>query len=76
LEVEYKVSVVIEKDENGFYAYCPELKGCQTQGDTLEEVLRNIKEAIELYVETLTREELEKVLSKEILTTSVGVEVE
>ena len=49
----YKVNVVIEKDEYGYYAYCPELPGCQTQGDNLDEVLGNIKEAIELYLETL-----------------------
>ncbi len=50
----YKASVVIEKDENGYYAYSPELEGCQTQGDSLDEVLANIKEAIELYLETLS----------------------
>ena len=49
-----KASVVIEKDEHCFYAWCPELKGCQSQGDTLEETVANIKEAIELYLETLT----------------------
>jgi predicted RNase H-like HicB family nuclease len=38
------------------FAYCPELQGCQTQGDTLEEVMSNIKEAIELYLETLSEE--------------------
>ena len=48
-----KASVVIEKDENGFYAWCPELKGCQSQGATLEEAIANIKEAIELYLETV-----------------------
>ncbi|MDQ7826885.1 MAG: type II toxin-antitoxin system HicB family antitoxin [Candidatus Eremiobacteraeota bacterium] len=49
----YKVSVVIEKDSHGYYTYCPELKGCQTQGDSIEEALVNIGEAIELYLETL-----------------------
>ncbi len=49
----YKVSTVIEKDEHGYYAYCPELPGCQSQGDSLEEAAANIKEAIELYLETL-----------------------
>ena len=34
-----KVSVVIEKDEHGYYAYCSELKGCHSQGDTLEEII-------------------------------------
>ena len=71
----YKVSVVIEKDEYGYYAYCPELEGCQTQGDSLEDILSNIKEAIELYLETLSEEEIKKLLSKEILTTSLEIEV-
>jgi hypothetical protein len=42
-----KATVVIEKDDHGFYAWCPELKGCQSQGNTLEETVANIKEAIE-----------------------------
>ena len=71
----YKVSVIIEKDENGFYAYTPELEGCQSQGDTLEEVVKNIKEAVELYLETLTRAEKKSLLSKEIFSTSLEVKV-
>jgi len=47
------VSVVIERDENGYYAFSPELEGCQSQGDTFDEALANIREAVELYVETL-----------------------
>ena len=71
----YKVNTVIEKDEHGYYAYCPELEGCQTQGDSIEEVLVNIKEAIELYLETLSDEERKEHLSKEILTTTLEVQV-
>jgi len=48
-----KASVLIEKDEHGFYAWCPELKGCQSQGATIEDALANIREAIELYLEAL-----------------------
>jgi predicted RNase H-like HicB family nuclease len=70
-----KVSVVIEKDSFGYYAYSPELQGCQTQGDSLEEVMANIREAIELYWETLSDEEKQAALSKEILTTSLEVGV-
>ncbi|GAB6161606.1 hypothetical protein JCM12298_07650 [Desulfothermus naphthae] len=70
-----KVTVIIEKDEFGYYAYCPELKGCHTQGDTLEEVLKNIKEAVELYLETLDQEEKKILLNKEILTTSLEVPI-
>ncbi|MBF0466443.1 MAG: type II toxin-antitoxin system HicB family antitoxin [Nitrospirae bacterium] len=53
----YKVSVLIEKDDSGYYAYCPALDGCQTQGDSFKEVLSNIKEAIALYIETLSEDE-------------------
>ncbi|MDM8560786.1 type II toxin-antitoxin system HicB family antitoxin [Candidatus Parabeggiatoa sp. HSG14] len=49
-----RVNIVIEKDENGYYAYCPELSGCQSQGETFEEINANIKEAVELYLETLS----------------------
>jgi predicted RNase H-like HicB family nuclease len=70
-----KVSVVIEKDDEGYYAYCPELSGCQSQGDTFEEVLANIREAAELYLETLSAEERTNLLSREILTTSLEVAV-
>ena len=68
-----KVSVVIEQDEHGYYAWCPELKGCQSQGSTVEETLVNIREAIELFLETLTDEERLAALSQEILTTFVEV---
>lgn len=48
-----KVSAVIEKDEHGYYAHCPDLPGCQSQGDTFEEAVANIREAMDLYLETL-----------------------
>lgn len=69
----HKATVLIEKDEHGFYAWCPELKGCQSQGSTLEETMANIKEAAELYLETLPPDERDFLLSREILTTAVEV---
>ncbi|MDF5730635.1 MAG: type II toxin-antitoxin system HicB family antitoxin [Rhizonema sp. PD38] len=71
----YKVSVIIEKDEYGYYAYCPELLGCQSQGDSLEEVKANIKEAVELYIETLSNSEKQALLNKQILTMTLEVQV-
>jgi predicted RNase H-like HicB family nuclease len=47
----YRFSAVIEKDADGYYAFCPELQGCYTQGETYEEVLENIKDAIRLHIE-------------------------
>ena len=70
-----KANIVIEKDEYGYYAFCPEMKGCHSQGDSLDDVLINIKEAIELYLETLSDEEISACLSKEILATSLEVNV-
>ncbi len=47
----YRFSVVVEKDNEGYFALCPELQGCYTQGATYEEVLENIRDAIQLHVE-------------------------
>jgi predicted RNase H-like HicB family nuclease len=47
----YRFSVVIEKDIDGYFAFCPELQGCFTQGDTYEEVVGNIRDAIRLHIE-------------------------
>lgn len=47
-----KFKVVLEpSDEGGFTVYVPALPGCISEGDTEEEALKNIKEAIELYLE-------------------------
>ncbi len=47
-----KFHVLIEQDEAGGYiGKVPELPGCLSQGDTLDELKSNIKEAIELYIE-------------------------
>ena len=47
----HRFSVVVEKDKHGYFAFCPELQGCYTQGDTYEEALENIHDAINLHVE-------------------------
>ena len=48
-----KLRIIIEFDEqaNSFAAYCPELPGCTSCGDTEAEAIKNIREAIELYLE-------------------------
>jgi len=48
-----KFKVVLEPQEKGYTVYVPALRGCISQGETKKEALRNIKEAIELYLETL-----------------------
>ena len=70
-----KFSVIIERDSAGYYAYCPDLPGCQSQGDSMEEAVSNIREAIALYLETLSPKELAELTSKEIFSTTVEVSV-
>lgn len=68
-----KISAIVEQDDNGFYAYCPQLKGCHSQGNSLDEALANLKEATELYLESLSREEIAELHldTRQILTTSL-----
>ncbi len=50
----YHYTVLLEKEQDGgYHAFCPILKGCHSQGDTFEEAIENITEAIELYLESL-----------------------
>jgi predicted RNase H-like HicB family nuclease len=43
--------VIIEKDEDGYYAASvPELPGCHTQAKTLDELMKRVREAVELYL--------------------------
>ncbi len=50
--MDHTLQVIIEQDKNGYFAYVPELKGCHTQGDSMEKVMKHIKEAIDLYLST------------------------
>lgn len=43
--------VLEEQEEGGYTVYVPSLPGCISQGETKEEAMKNIKEAIELYLE-------------------------
>ncbi len=54
-----KYTVIIEQGrESGYVAYVPSLKGCVSQGKTKDEALKNIKEAMEAYVEALLEDGL------------------
>lgn len=58
--------VMLEPDETGgFVVYCPTLKGCVSQGETEEEALENIRDAIVTYLQSL--EDLKKVTPMRIV---------
>lgn len=49
--------VILERDETGIYSVsCPSLPGCHSQGETIDDALANIREAIELYLEVLAED--------------------
>lgn len=70
------INTIIEKDENGYFAFVPELKGCVSEGETFEEVKSNIKEAIELYLESMSEYELKQLENKDYSITPIEVAVE
>ena len=71
----YRFSVIIEKDKEGYFAFCPELQGCYTQGDTYEETQENMKDAIHLHVEDRIEEGEEIPQPESVSLTSIEVAV-
>ena len=51
-----KYPVVVHKSEYGYDVHCPIFPGCHSQGDTLEDALENIKDAIHTYLTMLAEE--------------------
>jgi predicted RNase H-like HicB family nuclease len=50
-EMAYRISVVIEKDRHGYYAFSPEIEGCQTQGASFDAVIGQVSVMIKQYIE-------------------------
>ena len=69
-----QLTAIIEKEGDGYVALCPELD-VASQGDTIDEARRNIKEALELFFETASAEEIKTRLHEEIYITQVEVAV-
>ncbi len=77
--------VLVEKDEDGFFVVeCPLLQGCYTQGKTLDEALKNIREVIELCLEEEEEDEKAEIVehlaaiqefSYHLVSVSLSVEV-
>lgn len=51
------ITVIIESaEEGGYFAYCPALKGCVAQGETIEETKRNMEGSLRLYISELVKD--------------------
>src|SRR3989338_7129904 len=72
---EYWFTVVIEADEAGYCAFCPELPGCYSQGKTLDEARRNIRDAVRLHVRTFLEDGLPVPDQPEVFISAVHVTV-
>ncbi len=71
----YRLSVIVEKDADGYFAFCPELQGCYTQGESYEEALENIKDAIRLNIEDMIESGEDIPVIESISLTSLEVAV-
>jgi predicted RNase H-like HicB family nuclease len=49
-------AIVIEKVDKNYSAYCPDVPGCVTTGDTLEEVRNNMRSALEFHLEGIAED--------------------
>lgn len=68
----HNFTVIIEKDEDGYFVgYVPSIKGCHTQGRTLDELMKNIKEAIQLCLEVEKDIEPEKFVGVQNVEVSI-----
>lgn len=52
----YNYTTIFEPDEEGYHVFCPTLPGCHSYGHTVEEAQKNIREAIEAYLESLKKD--------------------
>jgi predicted RNase H-like HicB family nuclease len=69
----YKI-IFEPQEEGGFTAYVPKLPGCVSEGDTYDEAYKNIKEALELYLNTLKERNL-IIINDDTHITEIGVAV-
>ncbi len=69
-----KLTAIIEREGNGYVSLCPELD-IASQGDTVEQARDNLQEALELFFETASPEEVKQRLHGEIFVTQVEVTV-
>jgi predicted RNase H-like HicB family nuclease len=69
-----KLTALIEREGDGYVSLCPELD-VASQGKTIEEARDNLREALELFVETASPEELKQRLRGEMFVTQVEVAV-
>jgi len=69
------LTAIIEREGDGYVALCPEVD-VASQGKTVDEARKNLQEALELFFETASKEEIQERLHDEVYVTKVEVSVE
>ena len=69
-----KLTAIIEREDDGFVALCPEID-VASQGSTVDEARKNLQEALELFFETASQEEIKDRLHNEVYITQVEIAV-
>jgi predicted RNase H-like HicB family nuclease len=69
-----QLTAIIEREGDGYVALCPELD-IASQGDSVEQARENLREALELFFETGSEQEISRRLSGEVYVTQVEVGV-
>ena len=69
-----ELTAIIERENNGYVSLCPELD-IASQDDTIEEARDNLQEALELFFETASENEIKERLHDEVLITRLSVVV-
>ena len=67
--------IIVESDQDGYFVTCPTLQGCYSQGETYEEAIANIKDAIRLHVDDrlANGEEISQKVSVSLSTVEIAV---
>ena len=69
-----QLTVVIEREGDGYVSLCPELD-IASEGDTIEEARNNLQEAVELFFETASPNEVQTRLHEEVYVTQMEISV-
>ncbi len=75
MEQIYRFPVIVEHDKDGYFATCPDLQGCYSQGETYEDTLANITKAIRLHIEDRNAEHEEVSQPSAVSLSTVEVSV-
>jgi predicted RNase H-like HicB family nuclease len=70
---QHSYTVILEREaDGGYHAFCPVLRGCHSQGDTYDEAIQNITEAVQLYVESL-KAHSETLPTEDVIVTPIHI---